>query len=401
MMTCLTRLGDVCELINGGAWKQNEYVDDGIPVVQVSNMKKGTIDISDLKFLPTTSYDRYKKHSLKECDLVIATVGSHATQASAAGRATIIKEFAAGMLLNQNAVSIRSKSKSLDQDYLGLIARSNDFQFYLGTVGQGAANQVRIALSSIKEYKCVLPPIGIQRRMVEIISAYDDLIENNRRRIQLLEQAARLLYKEWFVHLRFPGHEHVKIVDGVPEGWEKKLLFDIASPTYGFAFKSKLFNTDNEGLPIARIRDIPSGKSQTYTIEEAPKEKLLEDGDFVIGMDGDFHMNFWTGGKTWINQRVVRIKGTGGVSDAFLRYACEKPVQDFNATIVGTTVAHLGAKHLKIIEILIPPKGILYDAQDFFDSTQSQIVALSNQIRLAKNASDILLPRLMNGELAV
>jgi type I restriction enzyme S subunit len=240
-----------------------------------------------------------------------------------------------------------------------------------------------------------------QQRIGYILSAYDDLIENNRRRIQLLERAARLLYKEWFVHLRFPGHEHVIITDGVPEGWEKKPLFDIASPTYGFAFKSKLFNTDGEGVPVARIRNIPSGESQTYTTEEAPEEKLLEDGEFVIGMDGDFHMNFWTGGKTWINQRVVRLKGVGDFNDAFLRYACEKPIQDFNATIAGTTVAHLGAKHLKLIGLLIPPKGLLYEAQDFFGSTQAQIVALSNQSRLAKNARDILLPRLMNGEVAI
>ena len=76
-------------------------------------------------------------------------------------------------------------------------------------------------------------------------------------------------------------------------------------------------------------------------------------------MDGDFHVNFWTGGKAWINQRVVRIRGIGDISDAFLRYALEKPIQDFNATIVGTTVAHLGAKHLKLIEVLIPtPKHL-------------------------------------------
>ena len=265
---------------------------------------------------------------------------------------------------------------------------------------QGAA-QDNLSQGKLLSLKFPVPGIHEQRVIADKLSAYDDLIENNRRRIQLLEQAARLLYREWFVHLRFPGHEHVTIADGVPEGWEKKPLFDIASLTYGFAFKSKLFNTDGEGVPVARIRNIPSGESQTYTTEEAPEEKLLEDGEFVIGMDGDFHMNFWTGGKTWINQRVVRIKGAGNVSDAFLRYACEKPIQDFNATIAGTTVAHLGAKHLKLIELLIPPRGILYEAQNFFDSTQSQIVALSNQSRLAKNARDLLLPRLMNREVVV
>ena len=139
--------------------------------------------------------------------------------------------------------------------------------------------------------------MGKQRTIASILSTYDDLIENNQRRIRLLEQTARLLYKEWFVHLRFPGHEYVTVTDGVPEGWEKKPLFEVATPTYGFAFKSKLFNSDSIGLPVTRIRDVPVGHSQTYTTEQAPEGKLLEDGDFVVGMDGDFHMNFWTGGK--------------------------------------------------------------------------------------------------------
>ena len=234
-----------------------------------------------------------------------------------------------------------------------------------------------------------------------ILSAYDDLIENNRRRIQLLEKSARLLYKEWFVHLRFPGHERVKIKDGVPEGWSRKPLFEIAEPTYGFAFKSSLFNTSGDGLPVTRIRDIPQGESQTYSIEEAPQGKILEDGDFIIGMDGDFHMNFWTGGAAWINQRVVRIRGLGTFGDAFLRYSLEKPIQDFNATIVGTTVAHLGAKHLKHIEVLIPTKSILNEIQGSLRSVQSQIVALSTQSRRAQNARDLLLLPLMNGKVSI
>jgi type I restriction enzyme S subunit len=220
-------------LINGGAWKQSEYVNEGIPVVQVTNMKNGTIDISDLKFISPSSYDRYKIHTLKEHDLIIATVGSHATQASAAGRATIVKDFAEGMLLNQNAVAFRSKSNVLDQRYLGLLGSSPKFQAYLKTAGKGAANQVRIALSSIRQFKCDLPPVRTQQQIVEVISAYYDLIENNRSRIQLLEQAARLLYREWFVRLRFPGHEHFRIKNGLPEGWEKRKIADVCETIGG------------------------------------------------------------------------------------------------------------------------------------------------------------------------
>lgn len=317
-------------------------------------------------------------------------------------------------LLGSSAL-IPEGGKYLHNQRLGLIQNINylildkNFLYYLFNTrvvrsqisGSATGTKVRhTAPERIYRVKVKVPANVIeQKKIASTLSAYDDLIENNRRRIELLEQAARLLYKEWFVHLRFPGHEHVRIVDGVPEGWERKPLFDIAIPTYGYAFKSKQFNTDGDGLPVTRIRDIPHGKSETYTKEDAPENKLLQDGDFVIGMDGIFHMNFWTGGKAWINQRVVRIQGLGGVNTGFLRYACEKPIQDFNATIEGTTVAHLGAKHLKTIEILIPSGEILKETQQIFEATRSQIVYLSKQLRIAADARDLLLPRLMNGEI--
>ena len=84
-----------------------------------------------------------------------------------------------------------------------------------------------INLTVLRNFEVPVPSLDTQKRIASILSAYDDLIENNRRRIRLLEQAARLLYKEWFVHLRFPGHEHVKIKDGVPEGWERKPLGEV------------------------------------------------------------------------------------------------------------------------------------------------------------------------------
>ncbi|NOR49015.1 MAG: restriction endonuclease subunit S [Methanosarcinaceae archaeon] len=392
-------LGDAIHVKHGFAFKGQHFSDNGEYIV----LTPGNFN-EEGGFKLRPGKDRFytgdipEDYILEEGDLIIAMTEQGPGLLGSSALISDSDKF----LHNQRLGLIQDIDETvLDKKYLYYLFNTRSVRGQI----RGSATGTKVkhtAPERIYRIEATVPSeVTEQKKIASILSAYDDLIENNRRRIQLLEQAARLLYKEWFVHLRFPGHEHVTITDGVPEGWEKKPLFDIASPTYGFAFKSKLFNTDNEGLPIARIRDIPSGKSQTYTIEEAPKEKLLEDGDFVIGMDGDFHMNFWTGGKTWINQRVVRIKGTGDVSDAFLRYACEKPIQDFNATIVGTTVAHLGAKHLKIIEILIPPIGILYDAQDFFDSTQFQIVVLSNQNRLAKNARDLLLPRLMNGEVAV
>ena len=390
MTTSPTRLGDVCELINGGAWKQTEYVDDGISVVQVSNMKNGTIDVSDLKFLPPTSYDRYKKHTLKECDLVIATVGSHATQASAAGRATIVKGFVAGMLLNQNAVAIRSKSESLNQDYLGLIGRSDKFQFYLGTVGQGAANQVRIALSAIKEYKCDLPPIGVQRRIAEVISAYDDLIENNRRRIQLLEQAARLLYKEWFVHLRFPGHEHVKIKDGVPEGWEKKMLGDIIEIKKG---KNITKETASEGkIPVvaggltpAYFHNTPNATGPVITISASGAN---------AGYVNIYHEDIWASDCSYISKESTE--------HIYYYYTLLKSKQmEIFVLQKGAAQPHVYPKDLMRISVVSPPDRILGYFADTISHTFTMTKNLITQNKSLTQARDLLLPRLMNGEVAV
>ena len=392
-------------MINGGAWKQSEYVNEGIPVVQVSNMKNGTIDISDLKFISTTSYDRYKIHALKENDLVIATVGSHATQASAAGRATIVKDFAAGMLLNQNAVAIRSKSKALDQRYLGLLGRSAEFQSYLSIVGKGAANQVRIALSSIRQYKCDLPPVRTQQRIAEIISAYDDLIDNNRRRIALLEQAARLLYREWFVRLRFPGHEHVRIEDGVPEGWESRTLGDLCEEVRESvkpdAFKS---NTPYIGLEHMPRRSISLGEWGIAGQVTSSKHRFLE-GDILFGKIRPYFHKVgvaFVDGIASSDAIVIRPNSStlhGLVlmtvsSDAFVALTAQTMRE-------GSKMPRADWKQMQAYSVPLPPDGLLDIFKKLIDSIIDQLKTLTHMNNRVRTARDLLLPRLMNGEIAI
>jgi type I restriction enzyme S subunit len=127
---------------------------------------------------------------------------------------------------------------------------------YFFSVAYGAAIQ-NINTEILRNTPIKLPPLSEQRRIASILSAYDSLIENNRRRMQLLEQAARLLYKEWFVHLRFPGHEHIKIVDGVPEGWEVRRLFDIATKIgSGATPRGGAASYQSEGITLIRSQNI-------------------------------------------------------------------------------------------------------------------------------------------------
>jgi type I restriction enzyme S subunit len=245
-------------------------------------------------------------------------------------------------------------------------------------------------------------PVGKpQERIADILAAYDDLIENNRRRMALLEEATRQLYREWFVRLRFPGHEHTRITNDVPEGWDRVPLFDVADPTYGYPFQSPLFTEDGEGLPVVRIRDVLEGESKTFTLEEAPPDRRLQNGDMLIGMDGDFHMGLWAGGDAWLNQRVVRIKSKGDIDDYLLFNMLRDPIRALNETITGTTVVHLGAKELKAILLLVPPHALLSLASGRFAPIGQQIVSLKLQNRQLRAARDLLLPRLMSGEIAV
>ena len=208
------KLDDVCIFINGGAWSDKEYVNKGLPVLKVTNCKSKGFEIDDIDYLPISSSQLYAKNKLVKGDIVIATVGSHPNLVdSTAGRSCIVSSIVEGFYLNQNAVCIRTKdSNILDQKYLGYLTKYRLFQHYIQMRGKGAANQMRIAIGAIKSFEFDFPDIDTQRRIGNILSSYDALIEINQRQIKLLEEAAQRLYKEWFVNLRFPGYEDAQIV---------------------------------------------------------------------------------------------------------------------------------------------------------------------------------------------
>ena len=190
------KLGDICDFINGGAWSDKEYVSLGIPVLKVSNFKPSGFFIDDINYLPLDSAEKYEKNKLLLNDVIIATVGSHPNlQDSAAGRSCVVNSLVTGFYLNQNAVCVRTKNNDvLEQRYLGFLAKTQDFLHYIQSRGRGAANQMRIAIGAIKEYEFILPPMAIQRRIADILSAYEDLIVSNRQQIKLLEEAAPRLF---------------------------------------------------------------------------------------------------------------------------------------------------------------------------------------------------------------
>jgi len=296
-----------------------------------------------------------------------------------------------------NAALFVTDFKGNDPLFVRYLLESLDFS----SLNSGSAQQ-----SLNRNFVYGLPvaktPLAEQQRIAGFLSAYDELIENNQRRIRILEKMARAVYREWFVEFRFPGREKTRQVRSaqadLPQGWEVRYLKDVASVVYGFPFSSKAFNTEGVGTPVVRIRDIPQGVSATFTDEEAEPKYHIRDGDILVGMDGEFHMCTWSGGHAYQNQRVARFQSNDELGRFHLFFALENPIQEFNRAIVGTTVGHLGDMHIKTIQITWPPALLRQRAREILDPMSDQIIALERGIRNLRRTRDLLLPRLLAGK---
>lgn len=247
----------------------------------------------------------------------------------------------------------------------------------------GGASVPTLNRNVLDTLKIRKPPLAAQQKIAAILSAYDDLIDNNRRRIHLLEQAARLLYKEWFVALRFPGHEHVKIVDGMPEGWEKTTLGNKVVLNYGKGLKA---DDRIEGpYPVY-------GSSGVIGTHERP---LVKGPGIIVGRKGNVGSVFWSAKDYYPIDTVYFIDAE--TSNFYLYHALQ------NMQFISSDVAVPGLNRNFAYSrmYLIPPKPILSLFEEIISPMYEQIFKLNTYNEKLKQARDLLLPKLMKGEIAV
>lgn len=288
-------------------------------------------------------------------------------------------------------------------------------KYYIDTIKLRMQNiskgttQDNLSLEKLRSIDFEVPKVETQQKIASILSAFDDLIENNTRRLAILEEMARLIYREWFVHYRYPGYENDRLVDSgtelgdVPEGWSVKKLLDVCELQTGKALKSKQFNEKGIGTKAVRIRDVNTNSSTTFTDEEFDEKYVVKNGDILVGMDGEFHMCRWADGKSVLVQRVARFrpKKEFELSKYFYFWAIKKPIDFFNRTITGTTVAHLGKKHIETIEVVLPPKEMWNKVNQLLDPLYEQELILRKKNKKLKEARDLLLPKLISGNIDI
>ena len=260
--------------------------------------------------------------------------------------------------------------------------------------------QAGIRGSDLQELNVIFPPLYIQNKIAQILSYYDDLIENNQKQIKLLEEAAQRLYKEWFIDLRFPGHESTPIVDGVPEGWREQPLYQIADVVMGQSPKSEYYNQVGEGLPFHQGVGSYGNRFVSDETYSTSFTRIAEAGSILFSVRAPVGRLNLTKNKVVIGRGLAAINHRRG-AQSYLFYLLKEKF--FRDDIIGngSIFASISKEELLNQTFLIPIDSLVGQFNGIAGGIDKKIDILSEQIRLLTEARDRLLPKLMSGEIEV
>ena len=375
--------------------KQDDFSDDGHCLfLNANNVTQNGFNFSTCQFITEHKDNALRKGKLHRDDVVLTTRGTIGNTAFFNSSVTYDH-----MRINSGMVILRCNKNKISPAYLYYFLRSPHFHRQVHSLRSGVA-QPQLPIRDMKHIKISLPRLSIQLSIASVLSAYDDLIENNRRRIQLLEQTARLLYKEWFVHLRFPGHEHVKIKDGVPEGWDMKTLGEIADITMGQSPKSIYYNEDGNGLPFHQgVTDfgVRFPSHQTYCTVQ---NRRAEPGDILFSVRAPVGRINITTDKIVIGRGLAAIRSNRDQQN-FLFYALKNHFFKEDMIGGGAIFAAITKKDLHGVEFLQTLDRVAEMFMKHVVPIDLQIEKLHQSNEQLTKARDLLLPKLMNGEITI
>ena len=387
------KLKDCCLSISDGDHLPPPKTDKGIPFITISNINSTNhIDFKDTLFVPKAYYDNLDKiRKPQPNDIIYSVVGSF-------GKPVLIKENKQFVFQRHIAI-LRPNNEVVDSRFLYYIMLSRDFYMQADTVAIGAAQRT-ISLTSLRNMKVNLPPLPTQHRIATILSRYDSLIENYQKQIKLLEEAARRLYKEWFVDLHFPGHENTKIIDGVPEGWEKKRLSDIANIIMGQSPKSEFYNTEGDGIPFHQGVGSYGYRFVVDNVYSTSFTRIAEPNSILFSVRAPVGRLNITKNKIVIGRGLASINHKMGYQ-SYLYYLLKENFFKDNIIGNGAIFASISKDELYNLVFFIPSDEIVKRYDAIANKIDNNIQYVDSQIRLLTEARDRLLPKLMSGEIAV
>jgi type I restriction enzyme S subunit len=395
---------ELCELVTDGTHDSPKLQKEGVPFVKGKNISGGTVDFSTCDFITLGDHEEAcRRVKPQRGDILFSNIGS-------VGDTAVVKDDREFSI--KNVALFRPDRRKVDQGYFYYLVLSPEFRSNVMNVRSGSA-QPFISLANLRSFEVsYVENPGVQRRIAGILSAYDELMENSQRRIRLLEAMARALYREWFVHFRFPGHEKLPRVASslgdIPHGWEVKTIADVCeSVSYGYTASA---SRDEVGPKFLRITDIVPATIDWAGVPfcEIPEEKapkyLLKHGDIVVARTGAT-----TGYAKRLNKLhpdtvfasyLVRARAMDGVSNRMLGIVMESDEykQYIQTNIGGAAQPQANAVVLTSMRLAVPPSSVGEKFDRLVAPMIDEAELLAVKIQNLRRTRDLLLPRLLSGQ---
>ena len=412
------RLADVIDVFIAGDWGNESpseetpnavYCVRGADIVPISIGEFGDIP---LRYVSDKSFE---EKTLRAGDMIVEKSGGSPTQST--GRVSYVSEALitekGAVVCTNFCVAFRVKTgwnPYFVYQYWNHIYNNNIFFNFEGKTSGLKNLQLDNALKAIEIPDYTLEQ---QNRIAETLLKIEQKVLLNRAINQNLEAMAKQLYDYWFVQFDFPDENgqpykssggkmvwNEKLKREIPKGWNVAKLTDEIELQYGFPFSTDLFTEQVTSVPVVRIRDILDNSISAYTTEEVEERYLLQKQDLLIGMDGNFHINYWTDNVSYLNQRSVRLraKNNSNVSIVQAKYDIQPYIKAKETRTKGSTVGHLSDKDMKELYVLVCPNE---KAREKLDSILSMIVKNRNEVTFLIKQRNELLPLLMNGQIII
>jgi type I restriction enzyme S subunit len=384
--------------------KSHEFVSSGVPFVSANNLRDGRIVSDNLKFISTELHVSLKKGHVRTGDVLLVTRGS-------LGMTALVTEEFNDANINAQLVLLRADNKTVDARYLFFVANSPDFQSQVLSNATGTA-QPQLPIAPLKRLTIPLPPLLVQCRIAGILSAYDDLIENNQRRIKILEEMARSLYREWFVHFRFPSHDKVKMVSSalgpIPQGWEVKRMPECVD------VNPRIFVPRDGEKPFVPMGCLSNGFMLISDIESRNGNSgaKFQNGDTLFARITPCLENGKTGFVQFLpDEQAVAF---GSTEFIVLRSRTLTPEfvyllarsDEFRSVAIKSMTGATGRQRVQEqcfndFHIAQSPRALLDRFSDIVAPSFRLIYKLHLQTQSLRRTRDLLLPRLLSGQITV
>ena len=378
-------IGELAEIIDGDRGKnypqQEDFFDEGYCIfLNTGNVRKDGFDFSSIQCITEEKCNILRKGKLKRGDIVYTTRGTVGNAAYYGDNVPFEH-----IRINSGMVILRSNTQIVIEEYLYQILKSEFYRPYFKQYCTGSA-QPQLPIKNFSKIELDIPNIDMQRRIANILSTYDSLIENNQKQIKLLEEAAQRLYKEWFVNLRFPGYENVAVVDGVPEGWHRGLLKELINVNYGKDHKKA---PDDGNIPVYGSGGLMRKCNKFLFKGEAvliPRKGSLNHIMYV-------NEEFWTV-DTMFYATMKREHAALFVYSFISGF-------DMYSMNIGAAVPSMTVKILDAMDVVIPSGDLFKEFDNVAQAFFQRIAVLRKQNEELGQARDRLLPKLMCGKLEV